>query len=78
VLTQTKPFPPPAAGAVFATGFAGLAEPEATPGVGMPAVAVVLGALECFFPGQLEFDGAAVGATAGGVGAALTGGVDFL
>jgi hypothetical protein len=57
VLTQTKPFPPPAVATAFPTGFAGFAEPAAIPDAGVPPVAVVLEALERFSPIQPMFDG---------------------
>jgi hypothetical protein len=55
VLTQTKPFPPPAVATAFPTGFAGFAEPAAIPDANVPPVAVVLEALERFLPIQPVF-----------------------
>ena len=78
MLTQTKPFPPPAVATAFPTGFAGFAEPAAIPDAGVPPVAVVLEALERFSPIQPVFDEAGVGATADGVGIAFAAGAAFL
>lgn len=78
MLTQTKPFSPPAVGTAFPTVFATFAEPAAIPNAGVPQVAVVLEALERFLLVQPVFDGAGVGATADGGWDCVAAGVVFL
>ena len=76
MLTQTRPFPPPAIGGAFARGFVGFA--ELVTGAGVLLTVGVLGVFACFLPNQSEFDGVGLGATAGVDGVGVAADIAFL